>query len=49
LNRVVAGNDIPQVESLRNGDLWATLRTEFDAVPCKTGVVLRWEDPDRVA
>jgi len=49
LNRIAAGKDVPHVESLRIGDLWATLRTEFDAIPRKPGVVLRWEDPDGVA
>jgi signal transduction histidine kinase len=43
LNRLAAGKDQPRIEPTRIADLWDELRTEFDALPRRPGVDLRWE------
>ena len=43
LNRIEAGQDIPQLAEFCVDDLWGELRAEFAVHPRKTDAMLRWE------
>jgi PAS domain S-box-containing protein len=43
LNRLAAGKDVPQLEQVQVLELWDELRQEFEALPCKESVAIRWE------
>jgi len=48
LNRIAAGKDVPTFERLSLAALWAELATEFEALPRKDPIALRWEPPGDV-
>jgi PAS domain S-box-containing protein len=48
LSRIAAGKDVPTFERISLAALWAELATEFEALPRKDPIELRWEPPGDV-